>query len=63
METFQEWEDTIDRLKHDAERTEVGAALARKMGDIPNATKMNKEAQQMRQRCADLQLNPPKQEK
>lgn len=57
--TFQEWEDTIDRLKHDAEQKEGGAAMARKMGDLKHAATMDQEAARMRQRCADLEINPP----
>ncbi len=57
--TFNEWEAQVDRLKHDAEHKEAGAALARTMGDARTARLLDAEAAELRQRCADLEIRPP----
>jgi hypothetical protein len=52
-------EEEIDRLTHDAEHAEVGAALARQMKDIKSAKQMDVKAAHLRQHAADLQLALP----
>ena len=57
--TFKEWEAVVDRLKHDAEHLEGGAAMARLMKDSVRAIEMDADAARLRQRCADLEIRPP----
>lgn len=52
-------EAEIDRLTHDAEHAEAGAALARQMKDAKSAKQLDVKAAQLRQRSADLQLALP----
>lgn len=58
--TYQEWEDKIDQLTHDAEHAEAGAAMARKMGDRGNALALDRKASKLRSEAADLSINVPK---